>query len=196
MCLDRGAPGGLRQVAKTLPRQSVAESSVMTCRCCKLALTLLAVSLLCQPSKTRASDIVEYATAIDGDTLLISEVSIRLAGIDAPELDQRCRGPTNVEWPCGLDAKRMLAKRVGDEPVSCRELHLDEFDHPAATCAASSGDDLSAAMVRAGYALSVGRGHQYLAEEAAARVAGAGMWSGSFQTPWEWRAQQLNALDE
>ena len=94
----------------------------MTCRCCKLALTLLAVSLLCQPSKTRASDIVEYATVIDGDTLIISEVGIRLAGIDAPELGQRCRAPTNIEWPCGLDAKRILASKVGGKPVSCREL--------------------------------------------------------------------------
>jgi endonuclease YncB( thermonuclease family) len=166
----------------------------MTCRCCKLALTLLAVSLLCQPSKTRASDIVEYATVIDGDTLIISQVGIRLAGIDAPELGQRCRAPTNIEWPCGLDAKRILASKVGGKPVSCRDFHLDGSDHPTATCAASSGDDLSAAMVRSGYALAVGP--QHLAEEAAARVAGAGMWSGSFQTPWEWRAQQLDALDE
>jgi len=168
----------------------------MTCRGCKLALTLLAVSLLCQPSKARASDILDNVTVIDGDTLLIEEVKIRLAGIDAPELGQRCRSMTNIEWPCGLDAKRMLAGKIGGKPVSCRKLHLDESDHPTATCAASSGDDLSAAMVRAGYALSVGPEHQYLVDEAAARVAGAGMWSGSFQTPWEWRAQQLDPLGE
>ena len=163
---------------------------------CKLALTLLAVSLFCQPSKTRALDLVVDATVIDGNTLLIEEVRIRLAGIDAPELGQRCRAPTNIEWPCGLDAKRMLAGKIGGKPVSCRKLHLDESDRPTATCAASSGDDLSAAMVRSGYALAAGREHQYLAEEAAARVAGAGMWSGSFQTPWEWRAQQLDPLGE
>jgi len=163
---------------------------------CGLAFTLLAVCLLCQPSKTRALDLVVHATVIDGNTLLIEEVKIRLAGIDALELGQRCRAPTNIEWPCGLAAKRMLAGKVGGKPVSCRKLHLGESDHPTATCAASSGDDLSAAMVRAGYALSIGPEHQYLAEEAAARVAGAGMWSGSFQTPWEWRAQQLDPLGE
>jgi len=168
----------------------------MTCRGCKLALTLLAVFLLCQPSKARASDIVDNVTVIDGNTLLIEEVRIRLAGIDALELDQKCRAPTNIEWPCGLAAKRMLAGKVGGKPVSCRKLHLGESDHPTATCAASSGEDLSAAMVRAGYALSIGPDHQYLVDEAAARVAGAGMWSGSFQTPWEWRARQLDAQDE
>ena len=165
-------------------------------RGCKLAFTLLAVCLLYAPPKTRASDVVDYTTVIDGDTLLIEEVRIRLAGIDAPELGQRCRGPTNIEWPCGFAAKRMLAGKIGGKRVSCRKLHLDEFNHPTATCVASSGDDLSAAMVRAGYALSIGPEHQYLVEEAAARVAGAGMWSGSFQTPWEWRAQQLDPLGE
>jgi len=55
---------------------------------------------------------------------------------------------------------------------------------------------ISALMVRSGYALAIGRKRQYLVEEAAAQVAGAGMWSGSFQTPWEWRARQLEVLDE
>src|SRR6476659_8266348 len=140
----------------------------MTRRGCRLAITLLAVFLLCQSLKTGASDIVDYVTVIDGNTLLIEEVRIRLAGIDAPELGQKCRAPTNIEWPCGLDAKRMLAGKIDGKPVSCRKLHLDESDHPAATCAASSGDDLSAAMVRSGYALAAGREHQYLAEEAVA----------------------------
>jgi len=45
-------------------------------------------------------------------------------------------------------------------------------------------------MVDAGYALAVGSDKLYVAEEKAARIAGKGMWSGSFQTPWEWRAQQ------
>ena len=169
----------------------------MTCRCCTLSSSaLLAICLLWQASNAGAPDIVEYATVNDGDTLLIGEVSVRLAGIDAPELSQRCRGPTSVEWPCGLDARRMLAEKIDGKPVFCRQLHLDESDRATATCAASDGDDLSAAMVRAGYALAVGREHQYLAQEAAARASGAGIWSGSFQTPWEWRAQQLDALDE
>ena len=55
-----------------------------------------------------------------------------------------------------LDAKRILASKVGGRPVSCRDFHLDGSDHPTTTRAASSGDDLSAAMVRSGYALAVG----------------------------------------
>ena len=76
MRLDRGAPGGLRQVAEDASATIRGRESLLTCRCCKLALTLLAVSLPCQPSKTRASDIVEYATVIDGDTFIISQVGI------------------------------------------------------------------------------------------------------------------------
>ena len=61
----------------------------MTCRCCTLSSALLANSLLWQASSAGASDIVDYATVIDGDTLLIREVGIRLAGIDAPELSSK-----------------------------------------------------------------------------------------------------------
>ena len=137
-----------------------------------------------------------YAIASDGDTMLIGKDIIRLVGIDAPELGQKCRRLDGTPWDCGLDAKRRLAETIGDKPVSCRQLDFDVFGRIFALCATSSGDDISAAMVHSGYALADGRDQRYLAEEAAARLAGEGMWSGSFQTPWEWRAQQPEPEDE
>ena len=137
---------------------------------------------------SEASDITEFAIVVDGSTLLISTVSIKLTGIDALELGQKCIGPGSIEWDCGLHAKRSLVEKIGDRPVSCRQLQIDGYGRPSATCAASSGEDLAAAMVRSGYALACGQ--RYLEEEKAARSAGKGMWSGSFQTPWEWRALQ------
>jgi endonuclease YncB( thermonuclease family) len=165
--------------------------------CCLLiGPALLAAAVVCQISNAKASEIKEYAIVIDGDTLLIRDVIIRLDGIDAPELGQRCTSPTNLEWDCGRDAKRMLTEKIGRGPVSCRQLHFDADGQVLASCAASNGDDLAATMVHSGYALADGRRQRYLGEEMAARMAGRGMWSGSFQTPWEWRAQQLDAEDE
>jgi endonuclease YncB( thermonuclease family) len=155
--------------------------------------TLLAVALLCQSTSAEGSDIDDYAIVVDGDTLLIREVSIGLAGIDAPELGQKCRSSGNVEWDCGLDAKRVLTEKIDRKPVSCRELYFHADGRVFATCAASNGDDLSAAMVYSGYALVDGRDRRYMAEETAAHIAGKGLWSGSFQTPWEWRAQQRDS---
>jgi endonuclease YncB( thermonuclease family) len=165
-------------------------------RCPLIGLALIAVGLLCLSASPAASEIRDHATVVDGDTLHIGRVSIRLAGIDAPELGQTCRRPDNVAWDCGLDARRMLAQKIGDAPVSCSQLYSDVYDRVFAICTASNGDDLSAAMVSSGYALADGRDQRYLTEETAARLAGKGMWSGSFQTPWEWRARQLEAADE
>lgn len=164
--------------------------------CLLIGPALLASALFCQGSGAEGSEIIEPAIVVAGDTLLISDVSIRLAGIDAPELGQRCTSPGKGQWDCGLDAKRMLSEVIGGKPVSCRQLYIDAYERLFATCAASNGNDLSAAMVRSGYALADGRDHRYLAEETAARTAGKGIWSGSFQTPWEWRAQQPDAEDE
>jgi endonuclease YncB( thermonuclease family) len=156
----------------------------------------IAVALLYPDTSAKAEEIKEFAVVMDGATLLIRTVGIRLAGIDAPGLGQRCVGTDNIEWACGLDARRVLAEKIGNGPVSCRQLHFDSHERVIATCVASQGDDLSAAMVRSGYALADGRDPRYLAEEAAARLAGKGLWSGSFQTPWEWRAQQRDGDDE
>lgn len=160
------------------------------------ALIGLAAALLYPNTSPQAADVIEYAVVIDGDTLLIRTVSIGLVGIDAPEPGQKCMGPGNIEWACGLDAKHVLEEKIGDGPVTCRRLYSDFHERVFATCAASDGDDLSAAMVRSGYALADGRDSRYLAEEIAARLAGKGMWSGSFQTPWEWRSQQLDVEAE
>jgi len=161
-----------------------------------ISFSLLAAELACPVAK--ASPINDYAVVTDGDTLLVGQdgISIRLAGIDAPELGQKCRRPDSIEWPCGLHAKHMLTEMVGTAPVSCGQLYFDDYDRVFATCVAPNGNDLGAAMVASGYALSVGRDQRYVAEQAAARLASKGIWSGSFQTPWEWRAQQREPEDE
>ena len=153
-----------------------------------IGLTLLACATLFPSQRSEASDITEFPVVLDGGTLLIGTVSIKLDGIDVLELGQKCIGAGNIEWDCGLRAKRVLAEKIGDGLVSCRQLQIDAYGRPSATCAASNGEDLAAAMVRLGYALACGQ--RYLEAEKAARVAGTGMWSGSFQTPWEWRALQ------
>jgi endonuclease YncB( thermonuclease family) len=75
-----------------------------------------------------------------------------------------------------------------------RQIKIDLYGRIVALCMAN-GDDLSAEMVRSGYALADGRDRRYLREERSARIAGKGLWSGSFQTPWEWRTERLERED-
>lgn len=80
---------------------------------------------------------------VDGDTIWIGETSIRLAGIDAPELDH----------PWGVNAKVHLIKLCKGQTIRAvfhgEQSHLREV----ATCYLPDGRDLSAEMVRAGMAV-------------------------------------------
>jgi len=80
---------------------------------------------------------------VDGDTLVIDCVSIRLAGIDAPELDQ----------PYGNKAKWALVNLCRGQVVTAVFDGTSSYDRPVATCYLPDGRDLSEEMVKLGMAL-------------------------------------------
>ena len=63
--------------------------------------------------------IVGKAWVIDGDTVVISDIHIRLEGIDAPETDQTCTDANGKSWPCGQTATRELRSFIGGGGVIC-----------------------------------------------------------------------------
>ncbi len=80
---------------------------------------------------------------VDGDTIKIGNVSLRLAGIDAPELDH----------PWGKRAKWELIRICKGQEVTARLEPAISYDRVVATCFLPDGRDLSAEMVKAGMAL-------------------------------------------
>jgi endonuclease YncB( thermonuclease family) len=129
------------------------------------------------------------ARVTGGDTLNVEGERIRLFGIDAPAGGQTCTRADGRSWPCGAEAaaalKRLVAEAEGQ--VSCIIEVRDADGWAVSTCEAG-GLDLGAAMVKAGLALA-GRQYptRYAAEEAEAKLRGAGLWAGSFEAPWDWR---------
>lgn len=83
------------------------------------------------------------AWVIDGDTIDISGTRIRLAGIDAPEMDH----------PYGKSAKWALVNLCKGQEVRAVFDGDLSHDRTVATCYLSDGRDLSAEMVRAGLAI-------------------------------------------
>lgn len=150
----------------------------------RLALAAAIVALLAVLAEERAT-VAGFATATDGDTLRLSGLSIRLAGIDAPELRQSCTREEKP-YPCGADAKAELARLAEGAVVRCRIEEEDRYGRSVAACRAG-GEDLGAALVRRGFALSYE--NRYRREEADARSAGIGLWSGSFTEPAQWRRE-------
>lgn len=121
--------------------------------------------------------------AADGDSLAIGDDRIRLIGLDAPELDQECRRADGASWPCGREARDVMASLLADGEIECATAGADQFGRFLATCSIA-GRDLGSEMVRAGFALSR---DDYPAEESAARSARRGIWNGTFEDPRAWR---------
>jgi len=80
---------------------------------------------------------------IDGDIILIDKVHIRLAGIDAPELNH----------PWGQRSKWALVQLCKGQTVTARIRPELSYDRVVAECFLPDGRDLAAELVRSGHAL-------------------------------------------
>jgi endonuclease YncB( thermonuclease family) len=74
--------------------------------------------------------------------------------------------------------------------VVCQVREIEDSDRRVARCRVGD-EDLGRAMVRAGFAIEVPRSSIYAAEEGMARTGHLGIWSGSFDNPWDWRATHV-----
>ena len=126
------------------------------------------------------------ASVVDGDTLELHGLRVRLEAIDAPEVRQRCQY-NGHEWPCGRRAAFALADMIGARPVSCRWREHDRYRRAIARCEVG-GIDLGGWMVVRGWALAYRRyGLRYVGQEQRARAARRGLWAGWFVPPWALR---------
>src|SRR5262249_5834171 len=79
----------------------------------------LVLMLLLLSGGALADDFVGQASVVDGDTLEIHGIRIRLWGVDAPESSQLCRGEDSLQYRCGAQAANDLAAIIARRPVNC-----------------------------------------------------------------------------
>ena len=124
---------------------------------------------------------------IDGDTIKINNVSIRLHGIDAPENRQKCYLENRHEWFCGIESTKALKKFIENTIVSCKGNKYDRYGRLIGKCYAD-GKSIESFMVRHGWAVAYRRySIDYLGEEKEARSNKLGIWKGTFDYPEDWR---------
>ena len=149
-------------------------------------LLLLLFALALGHAHAQLAAIAGTATVIDGDTLDVAGVRIRLWGIDAPESRQVCT-VAGQDYPCGGRATQHLRMLVGERPVACEPRATDRYGRTVALCRVE-GRDIGAAMVRDGWAVAFERySMDYVLQEQEARAAKRGLWEGTFTTPEVWR---------
>jgi endonuclease YncB( thermonuclease family) len=143
-------------------------------------------------SPTVAQVITAPGRAIDGDTLDMSGMRVRLAGIDAPEAMQTCKR-ADVDWACGSEATSTLTEIIGAQQVTCTSQGLDRDSRMIAICRVRA-QDIGRELVRRGLAIALDDAPEdYHEASAQARRLNYGLWASTFQLPSQWRAENPRA---
>jgi endonuclease YncB( thermonuclease family) len=146
---------------------------------------LLATLLL--PAAVMAGQTVSGpATVVDGSTLAVDGVTFHLADAVAPGREQICRRE-GADWPCGQAAAAKLVELIAGRTVKCDDLGRDFDRQPLGVCYAGD-EELNRDMIAAGMALVHWQvGLDYAEVQSVAKAAHLGLWSASFDDPWDWR---------
>jgi micrococcal nuclease len=94
--------------------------------------------------QTATSEMTGPCYVVDGDTVVIEQQNIRLAGIDAPEMDH----------PYGKNSKWHLVSLTKGQDIRAVFHGEQTYTREVATCHLPDGRDLSAEMVAAGLAIN------------------------------------------
>lgn len=133
---------------------------------------------------------------VDGDTIVVNEIHIRLFGIDAPESAQICSDQDGDDYRCGLLATSLLEEEIAGRSVDCTPIDTDHYGRTVAICAVGN-IDLGRFMVERGLAVdendsvegfydAAGR---YAAAQIEAKSAKRGIWAGWCEPPAKWRRE-------
>jgi endonuclease YncB( thermonuclease family) len=128
----------------------------------------------------------ESLRVVDGDTIILNGEKIRFTGIDTPELKQTCT-QDDQEVKCGMDAKMILIKKIGNYTPVCISEGKDVYKRTLAECFIN-GESLSKFLVRSGYAFAYRKySKKFIKDEEFAKTNKLGMWAMTFQYPWNFR---------
>lgn len=154
----------------------------------KQAIWVLVTALFIAPAAIGAGRVSGLAEVVDGDGLRIGPVVIRLHGIDAPELGQRCAAQGKGTWRCDETATERLAELVTGREVDCEPLDRDAYGRIVARCSVE-GLDIAKVLVTEGLVWAFRRySADYGNLEDDARSVGRGVWQAPTEAPWDYRA--------
>ena len=160
-----------------------------------LLFCVLTISVNAKPTSIIGKDwdrgsITGRAFIIDGDTLKINGVKVRLVGVDAPEISQKCKTHGHIE-NCGEIVKLRLVQVTSNEDTTCYSHGKDYFGRVLAECYIND-ININKWLLREGLAVYFYNKDfkSYKILETLAREEKLGLWDSEFQNPKEYRKQQ------
>ena len=145
-----------------------------------------------------AQEIIGIPKIVDGDTVYINNYKIRLEGIDAPEMKQKCKKEKlkissiigynfYEDYYCGKHSKENLEAKVKGSNIKCIFFTKDRYKRYLAKCFKGK-INLNRWMVRNGHAVAYRRySKEFIPDEDFAKENKLGLWQGKFLNPEKWR---------
>ena len=125
-------------------------------------------------AETPTSTITGKAYVTDGDGIRVAGQEVRLAGLDAPEWDQRAKHRDGYWFNHGKRVKSELIQEIGGKHVRVAVEGTDKFGRLLGTVT-WKGRDIGEWLVREGHAIAA-YSDRYTSVEREAREAKRGMW--------------------
>lgn len=124
----------------------------------------------------------------DADTWRVGAVTVRLFGIDAPEIGQACQLSDGRNRDCGAWARDRAAALYSGARAICETRDTDRYGRTVAVCRVA-GEDVGARLVREGIAEAYRKyALDYVDLEKEAIFEERGLWAGRVQSPSDFRA--------
>ena len=133
-----------------------------------------------------------FASVIDGDSIMVNNKKIRLAAIDAAELDQKCFKKEIIKYDCGNESYKFLKNIVHKKHIKCYYNNKDIYNRYLGKCFVKN-ININEEILKNGMAIIYNfttSSNRLKNFELQARGNKLGLWRGSFLEPKKYR--QLN----
>ena len=157
-----------------------------------IALLFIGQYYLDNKSSEKGAAVKEFSNGavrvIDGDSIVLGKLKIRMQGIDAPELKQECLDKkSKLEYKCGELSKNYLIKLIAGQSVQCSNEGEDKYNRQLSYCYIGKLN-LNREMVRTGNAVAYSKyDKSFIKEEMEAKLNKIGIWGSEFANPENWR---------
>lgn len=146
-----------------------------------LAAALLAPAIAEAATISGSPEVIKpYSFTLDG-------YEVFLLGVDSVEAKQTCTVNGRI-WECWAAAQRQLQTILSEGEVTCESVVEDHSPKRMIASCTLNGQDVGLQFVQSGFGLTLPEETaRYSDAQADARVAGIGLWQGTFTTPSVWR---------